>query len=333
MLPAVSQRRGFSLAELLIVIAIMATIAALTLGAAAKSMEWVYRSNTERTIVKVHEKLAHRLSAIAQEARSREPTPMCFVLAGGTSDRERRRARVILHKYLYKWSFPMNFQEIEQNYSESKRVAHLGGSGYPVAAALRKQLASRLTASARHNRETEPGACLFLVFSLLANEDTLTTNEVRDTDGDGVPEIVDAWGRPLRLYRWPVQYPGIAAAFPAKASTDAEDPEGLLYDESWQRASYNDPELNTTLPHPKGFAARFHTLSEPPQPPRYAPLTIVSAGPDGQFGLLPRFDQQFDETIPFDQLNAMMLDPDPIKAQYERDNIYSFRMKLAINTQ
>ena len=27
--------------------------------------------------------------------------------------------------------------------------------------------------------------------------------EIVDTDGDGLMEIVDAWGQPLRFYRWP----------------------------------------------------------------------------------------------------------------------------------
>jgi hypothetical protein len=31
------------------------------------------------------------------------------------------------------------------------------------------------------------------------------TQEVADTDGDGLPEFVDGWGRPLRFYRWPTR--------------------------------------------------------------------------------------------------------------------------------
>jgi prepilin-type N-terminal cleavage/methylation domain-containing protein len=36
--------------------------------------------------------------------------------------------------------------------------------------------------------------------------DDFTTNEVRDTDGDGMPEFVDAWGQPLQFFRWPLFY-------------------------------------------------------------------------------------------------------------------------------
>jgi prepilin-type N-terminal cleavage/methylation domain-containing protein len=39
------------------------------------------------------------------------------------------------------------------------------------------------------------------------NADDFNDREVRDTDGDGLPEFVDAWGEPLQFYRWPIFYP------------------------------------------------------------------------------------------------------------------------------
>jgi hypothetical protein len=38
------------------------------------------------------------------------------------------------------------------------------------------------------------------------NADDFTEQEVQDTDGDGLPEFVDAWGEPLQFYRWPIYY-------------------------------------------------------------------------------------------------------------------------------
>jgi prepilin-type N-terminal cleavage/methylation domain-containing protein len=38
------------------------------------------------------------------------------------------------------------------------------------------------------------------------SRDDFTDREVRDTDGDGLPEFVDAWGQPLQFFRWPVLY-------------------------------------------------------------------------------------------------------------------------------
>tara|TARA_R110002111_G_scaffold262702_1_gene340346 strand:- start:53363 stop:54421 length:1059 start_codon:yes stop_codon:yes gene_type:complete len=36
-------------------------------------------------------------------------------------------------------------------------------------------------------------------------EDAFIASEVKDTDGDGLKEFVDGWGRPLRFYRWPTR--------------------------------------------------------------------------------------------------------------------------------
>jgi prepilin-type N-terminal cleavage/methylation domain-containing protein len=38
------------------------------------------------------------------------------------------------------------------------------------------------------------------------NRDDFTDKEVQDTDGDGLPEFVDAWGNPLQFFRWPILY-------------------------------------------------------------------------------------------------------------------------------
>jgi hypothetical protein len=38
------------------------------------------------------------------------------------------------------------------------------------------------------------------------NPDEFTDREVQDTDGDGLPEFVDAWGQPLQFFRWPLLY-------------------------------------------------------------------------------------------------------------------------------
>jgi hypothetical protein len=38
------------------------------------------------------------------------------------------------------------------------------------------------------------------------NREDFTDKEVQDTDGDGLPEFVDAWGNPLQFFRWPILY-------------------------------------------------------------------------------------------------------------------------------
>ena len=38
------------------------------------------------------------------------------------------------------------------------------------------------------------------------SRDDFTGREVQDTDGDGMPEFVDAWNQPIQFFRWPVYY-------------------------------------------------------------------------------------------------------------------------------
>ncbi len=38
------------------------------------------------------------------------------------------------------------------------------------------------------------------------NKDDFSDREVADTDQDGLPEFVDAWGNPLQFFRWPLLY-------------------------------------------------------------------------------------------------------------------------------
>lgn len=38
-----------------------------------------------------------------------------------------------------------------------------------------------------------------------ANLDQFTSEEIADTDGDSLPEFIDAWGHPLQFYRWPTR--------------------------------------------------------------------------------------------------------------------------------
>jgi hypothetical protein len=74
---------------------------------------------------------------------------------------------------------------------------------------------------ANHRPETESSALLH--FALLASGsfgvgavdgDRFTNKEVADTDGDGLPEFIDAWGSPLRYYRWPTRLIDITAPNP-----------------------------------------------------------------------------------------------------------------------
>ena len=137
-----------------------------------------------------------------------------------------------------------------------------------------------LTPGGSHTPDTESAECLynFLFKGELFGTDPITSddflpNEIGDTDGDGLLEMIDSWNHPLRFYRWPtrlIKPDGMSvdvtnalrliAKLPPSAdlARDPDDPLGLV------------PTLDEATFH---TANTFHT-----------PL-VVSAGPDGLLGL------------------------------------------------
>jgi prepilin-type N-terminal cleavage/methylation domain-containing protein len=64
-----------------------------------------------------------------------------------------------------------------------------------------------------HNHVTARSEMLYAILvegrgplGSIFNRDDFTDREVQDTDQDGMPEFVDAWGQPLQFFRWPLLY-------------------------------------------------------------------------------------------------------------------------------
>lgn len=64
-----------------------------------------------------------------------------------------------------------------------------------------------------HRHETARSEALYAMLvegqgplgSVFRSED-FSSNEIADTDGDGLMEFVDSWGRPLQFFRWPIYF-------------------------------------------------------------------------------------------------------------------------------
>jgi prepilin-type N-terminal cleavage/methylation domain-containing protein len=123
------------------------------------------------------------------------------------------------------------------------------------------------------------------------SRDDFTDKEVQDTDGDGLPEFVDAWGQPLQFYRWPLLYHSdlqrgqvvttaggsswtLVAPYVSIFETreqDPLDPNQQLMAPSWWLATFNANATNiSNNPVVAGasngvanFEYFFHRLSEP----------------------------------------------------------------------
>lgn len=103
-----------------------------------------------------------------------------------------------------------------------------------------------------HEAPTASAECLYMILARAARIGTssldpadLTSGEVTDTDDDGLPEFVDAWGNPLRFYRLPVFFQSDLQKGNAPYAVD--DIDGDATDEQVDGAEDDPHDPNRTL--------------------------------------------------------------------------------------
>lgn len=111
-----------------------------------------------------------------------------------------------------------------------------------------------LASLANHQPETARSEVLYSIlvegqgpFGSIFSRDDFTTREVQDTDGDGLPEFVDAWGKPLQFFLWPTAYRSTLQRgidkYPSALvlrATNQLDPNNQLMATNWWSFSFND---------------------------------------------------------------------------------------------
>ncbi|MGE3316959.1 MAG: type II secretion system protein [Planctomycetaceae bacterium] len=183
-------RSGFSLIELLVVITIITLLAALLAFTIPNIISTANETATKGTIKKVNELLGKRLHAITREFKDQEdravgglPAYAIDFLSAAGGDKE--LAKVLGKKAFIRRHLPMTFAEAERTPTVD---------------------------DSNHSTATENAELLYYVLTngpqfdaAPVDTDIFRSTELADTDGDGAMEIVDAWGRPLRFYRWPTR--------------------------------------------------------------------------------------------------------------------------------
>lgn len=218
-----SQRKaeaGFTLVELLIVISLIAFLISALGMTIGTLMANAREAATIATIRKIDGILTERMQGLErvfggadfrkfvdrthEKLLNGDP-----VLTGGTQlyGLSRKATETLARKEFAREFFPQRFAEMSQT------------SGAPPTRPIRIQTDEIYGATgsspvnwAKHNPETESAELLYFAVTRMdvfgaAPVDTgaFRTQEVADTDGDGLPEFVDGWGKPLRFYRWPTR--------------------------------------------------------------------------------------------------------------------------------
>jgi prepilin-type N-terminal cleavage/methylation domain-containing protein len=194
---AAPARDAFTLVELLVVIGLILILVTITVSISANLLTGAKEKATRATIAKVHQLLEDRRRAIDihnstvqfdQEIRflrSRVRNIVANAIQGGTLT---QNAGVQIEA-AFQRALPA--MVVKAKLRQLLPQANLTGPPPTVADS------SELLYEALTQREVfgvEP-----------VGEEFFDTSELGDTDGDGITEIIDAWGHPLRFYVWPTR--------------------------------------------------------------------------------------------------------------------------------
>ncbi len=293
------RRRGFTMIEILVVVGIILLLMTMSVGVLRNAIGLARQRQTEATILKVHGLMQQRMDAFY---RAMERTNL-----QQANDKMRRdwyntynmippdkAIEVMTKKQILQSRFPQNFFERSLLTNPPTGVT-------PI--------------PAKHLAVTESASLMYWIITdsevygvAPVDESEFSSSEVRDTDGDGLLEFVDGWGRPLRFYRWPTQLfrPGDGAGVPPGVNSS-----GVLSppDRKYVSVLWSGLPAMPTIPgeldplvrdpdDPTGQLWRFVTSPGAPAgamtavqnffgtPSTYNAFLIMSAGPDGVLGLL-----------------------------------------------
>lgn len=239
--------------ELLIAITVVIVLSSLVIVASMAFLKGARENATRTTIKKIDEMLSRRMAAFQTATETRH-------LAGGSVEgrlfSELDEYKTISNSNPLKPTL-LSVRFFGMTFGETSLVpaisADLGASELAALAAEGK------FNSSAHTTVTESAEMMywFLINGPTFGADSIeadafNTSEVADTDGDGLLEFVDAWGQPLRFYRWPTRIirPGPPTAPATAPSSGAYFPLGASYP-----GGTTTPTTPTTLPvdHPATF--------------------------------------------------------------------------------
>jgi prepilin-type N-terminal cleavage/methylation domain-containing protein len=298
-------RFGVTLIELLIVITIISILAALVLGVAAVANETARQAQTKHIVERLHTLLTEFYGTFKTRRVKLNPlVEQKIAASGGTAAQQRQllaEARLYAMREMMLMEVPDRWSDIlltaapvtNSTVVTPKSPIYLDttgstgattGSGLygrtPLSAAyLRRyqQLTSTYTTDAQWAAlmENQGAECLYMIITMACGDGEARSlfkeADIGDTDGDGAPEFLDAWGHPINFLRWA---PGFDSQIQLNANnlqtTDSTQPN------YWIAAAAKD--------HDPFDVYRVDQQTGSPAAFRLIPL-IYSAGRDGAFGI------------------------------------------------
>jgi prepilin-type N-terminal cleavage/methylation domain-containing protein len=222
-------RRSFTLTELLVVIMVIGILSSSLLFAMYNAVQQAKESRTRAQITKLHELLMTRWDSYRTRA--------IRLNIAGPARRDGRAvaaARVIAMRDLMRmelperktevWDDPVSFG-VPYSYDLTTTMGIQNFSGSvtvniarpPVLREYRRRVenlvspANLTTGMAAWTEPYQGAECLYMIIASMQDItgnalDFFQETEIGDKDGDGMPEIWDAWGNPIEFLRWAPGY-------------------------------------------------------------------------------------------------------------------------------
>jgi prepilin-type N-terminal cleavage/methylation domain-containing protein len=309
-------RGGFTLVEMLVVIAIIAILASLLAAGAFQAISVRRSGNTELLIKKIDNVLTRQWQYVVNQAAAQPidallnpgntpsgPYLGLLAMAGG----DPKRARVIWIKFRLKQEFPMNFTEALS--PTASQYVRFGGVPYlppdhpltqPKAVYLRA-IQGATAPPVAPAASSENSAMLLLAVSQARGGISLSADDLgsgtTNIASSGLPQIVDAWDRPIVFWRWPTANPefnnidnganGPGLPDPAQYAftgttqakfRDSTDPEGTLLNSTWNNwGNYSN------LQGVWAFEVLFHSVHFTSPNPAWKPYYTAQSFPKAYY--------------------------------------------------
>lgn len=222
-------RTAFTLMELLVVIGIIAVLFVMGAGVYFATIPVTYATSTKNSMTAIYKDLERHRKAVIDDAR-KEPIPQTVI---ALANYDMNRARVIWIKLRLKQQFPTTY------------AAALNPA--PGLIGPEPGYVGIVTRPNAIDPTTESSACLLMALNYKNRRGVNTPADyfrTADTDGDGMLELVDAWGHSIAFFLWPTppttdaNYPKVVSLAPKTSSfNDVEDPNGTLNAPSWLNSS------------------------------------------------------------------------------------------------
>jgi prepilin-type N-terminal cleavage/methylation domain-containing protein len=243
-------RRGFTLVELMTVIAIIAILSSLFLGALDQAEQTAKVARTSSLVQKLHNMIMARWDnyrAVRLPINVDARVGGNFANAGNEQQSRYRqdvaRRRMLAIRELVRMEMPDRYDDL----TFSPDVLRSPQNGNPIRPFLWSAYQRRMLAAKAANPiskdekmaefigriavDNQSAECLYLVMTV-GVENTATSTEhftsadFGDTDRDGMPEFVDAWGRPIQFLRWA---PGFVSPAQPLYKYPANDPKASVF--------------------------------------------------------------------------------------------------------